>query len=417
MSLLKANSVQIGQSATATQNFTLSVPSSPDGTIKLARGNSGATTADILSVSSSGAVTINNLNNQSFRNRIINGDMRIDQRNAGSAVSWAANTNGYTVDRWKLTQNGTVASTVQRSTNVPAGQGFTNSLLLTVGTAETAVGTGNKTFGYYYMIEGYNVSDLDWGTASAKTITISFWVLSNITGTFSFSVNNTAWNRSYNSSYTITTAGAWEKKIFTVPGDTGATSIDTTNGNAIQLVFDLGFSPMYESSTANAWQGSSSYALAGCTKLSSTVGGVFYITGVQLESGSTATEFERRPIGTELALCQRYFQKTYDVETAQATATNLGMVYVGSTATGVYGLGGVQYVSNMRSIPSIRYWDGASNENKCSYIVNNSGSTSFVANTNLAFAPYNISTRGFLVGANIAANSGSYIHYTANSEL
>jgi hypothetical protein len=145
--------------------------------------------------------------------------------------------------------------------------------------------------------------------------------------------------------------------------------------------------------------------------------GTWTIDNVQLEAGSTATNFERRPIGTELALCQRYFQKTYDVETAQATATNLGVVYVGSTATGVYGLGGVQYVSNMRSIPSILYWDGAGNENKCSYIVNASGSTSFVANTNLASAPYNISTRGFLVGANITVNSGSYIHYTANSEL
>jgi hypothetical protein len=344
MSLLKANSVQIGQSATATQNFTLSVPSSPDGTIKLARGNSGATTADILSVSSSGAVTINNLNNQSFRNRIINGDMRIDQRNNGAAVSWAANTNGYTVDRWKLTQNGTVTSTVQRSTNVPAGQGFTNSLLLTVGTAETAVGTGNKTFGYYYMIEGYNVSDLGWGTASAKTITISFWVLSNITGTFSFSVMNTAWNRSYNSSYTITTAGAWEKKTFTIAGDTGATSIDTTNGNAIQIVFDLGFSPMYESSTANTWQGSSSYALAGCTKLSSTLGGVFYIAGVQLEAGPSATEFERRPYQTEMMLCRRYF-----------TILPMGLAKSPNAWNGGAGPMNSQPYGAMRSQPSLTY--------------------------------------------------------------
>jgi hypothetical protein len=324
MSLLKANSVQIGQSATATQNFTLSVPSSPDGTIKLARGNSGATTDDVLTVNASGAVTINNLNNQSFRNRIINGDMRIDQRNAGAAVSWAANTAGYTVDRFKITQNGSVTSTIQRSTNVPAGQGFTNSLLLTVGTAEPAVGTGDKTFGYYYMLEGYNVSDLGWGTASAKTITISFWVLSNVIGTYSFSVMNTSFSRSYNSSYTITTLGAWEKKTFTIPGDTGATSIDTTNGNAIQLVFDLGFSPIYETSTANTWLAPGAYALAGCTKLSSTVGGVFYIAGVQLEAGSTATEFERRPIGTELALCQRYYENvgTYISTTSWTAIVN-----------------------------------------------------------------------------------------------
>jgi hypothetical protein len=262
-----------------------------------------------LSVNSSGAVTINNLNNQSFRNRIKNGDCRVDQRNGGASVAWAANTNGYTIDRWKLTQNGTVASTVQRSTVVPTGQGFTNSLLTTITTAETAVGTGNKTGGYYYMLEGYDTSDFGWGTASAQTITISFWVRSSVVGTYSFSVMNTAFNRSYNSSYTITTANTWEKKIFTIPGDTGATSMDTTNGIALSLVFDLGFSPMYESSTANAWQGSSSYALSGCTKLSSTVGATFYLTGLQLEVGTAATEFERRPYGTELALCQRYYNR------------------------------------------------------------------------------------------------------------
>jgi hypothetical protein len=261
-----------------------------------------------------------------FRNRIKNGDCRLDQRNAGASVTWAANTNGYTIDRWKLTQNGTVASTVQRSTVVPTGQGFTNSLLTTITTAETAVGTGNKTAGYYYMLEGYDTSDFGWGTASAQTITISFWVRSSVVGTYSFSVMNTAFNRSYNSSYTITTANTWEKKIFTIPGDTGATSMDTTNGIALSLVFDLGFSPMYESSTANAWQGSSSYALSGCTKLSSTVGATFYLTGLQLEAGSTATDFERRPIGTELALCQRYYQKTYELGTAPGTVTLVGAI-------------------------------------------------------------------------------------------
>ena len=410
-------------STTLAGDFTISQGTGTLGTTGATLGTyGGATSVPVLAINAKGQVTSTGTaaitsGLTGFRNRIVNGDMRIDQRNAGASVAWAANTSGYTIDRFKNTQNGSVASTVQRSTTVPTGYGFTNSLFTTVTTAEPAVATGNKTFGYYYNLEGYNVSDLGWGTASAQTITISFWVRSSVTGTFSFSVNNTAYARNYNTSYAISSANTWEKKTFTIPGDTGATSIDTTNGNAIQLIFDLGFSTTYEGSTANTWLATGAYALSGCTKLSSTLNATWYITGLQLEAGSTATEFERRPIGTELDLCQRYFQKTYDVETAQATATNLGVVYVGSTATGVYGLGGVQYVSNMRSIPSIRYWDGAGNENKCSYIVNGSGSTSFVANTNLASAPYNISTRGFLVGANITANSGSYIHYTANSEL
>jgi hypothetical protein len=243
-----------------------------------------------------------------FRNRIINGDMRIDQRNGGTSVAWAANTAGYTVDRFKQTQNGAVASTIQQTTDVPAAQGFTSSLSRIITTAEPAVASGNKTCGYYYMLEGYNVSDFLWGTASAKPITISFWVKSSVTGTFSFSVMNTTFTRSYNSSYSISSANTWEKKTFTVPGDTGATAIDKTNGNGIQLVFDLGFSSIYESSTANTWQGSISYALAGCVKLSSTLGATFYLTGLQLESGSTATPFETRFIGNELAMCQRYYE-------------------------------------------------------------------------------------------------------------
>jgi hypothetical protein len=366
-------------------------------------------------VNASGGVVIGNLlNSQSFKNRIINGDMRIDQRNNGAAVSWAANTNGYTIDRWKLTQNGTVASTVQRSTNVPTGQGFTNSLLLTVGTAETAVGTGNKTFGYYYMIEGYNVSDLGWGTASAKTITISFWVLSNITGTFSFSVMNTAWNRSYNSSYTITTAGAWEKKTFTVAGDTGATAMDTTNGNALSLVFDLGFSPMYESSTANAWQGSSSYALAGCTKLSSTLGGVFYIAGVQLEVGATATDFERRPFATELAYCQRYYQKTYELGTAPGTATTVGAInYV---ATGTYQDLNDRLMVEMRGIPStVRIFNphtGTSGE-----VRNYSNSTNYAATINGGAGQ--TSSKQTMFRTSVLASSANELtyHLTVDAEL
>ena len=245
----------------------------------------------------------------SFKNRIYNGDMRIDQRNNGASVAWAANTSGYTIDRFKNVQNGSVASTVQRSTTVPTGYGFTNSLFTTVTTAEPAVATGNKTFGYYYNIEGYNVSDLGWGTAAARTITISFWVRSSVTGTFAFSVMNTSYARSYNTSYSIGSANTWEKKTFTIPGDTGATSINTTNGNAIQLVFDLGFSTQYETSTANTWLASGAYALSGCVKLSSTLNATWYLTGLQLEPGSAATEFERRPIGTELALCQRYYLK------------------------------------------------------------------------------------------------------------
>jgi hypothetical protein len=303
MSLLKSNSVQIGQSATATQNFTLSVPSSPDGTIKLARGNSGATTQDILSVNSSGAVTINNLNNQSFRNRIINGDMRIDQRNAGASVTPA--TGAYTLDRWSYYSTQASKFTVQRNAgSVTPPAGYTNYMGITSTSAFSIAASD-----YFIMtqaIEGFNVSDLSFGTANAKSITISFWVYSSLTGTFGGVIENSNQTRAYPFSYTISSANTWEQKSVTIAGDTTGTWV-TDNGLGLWLMFSLGAGSTY-AGTAGAWVGSQKLGVTGAVSVVGTNGATFYITGVQLEQGSTATEFERRPIGTELALCQRYLQ-------------------------------------------------------------------------------------------------------------
>lgn len=303
MSLLKANSVQIGQSATATQNFTFSVPSSPDGTIKLARGNSGATTADILSVSSSGAVTINNLNNQSFRNRIINGDMRIDQRNAGASVSVGA-TGAYTLDRWSYYSTQASKLTVQRNAgSVTPPVGFTNYMGFTSTSAFSLAASD-----YFIMtqaIEGFNVSDLSFGTANAKTITLSFWVYSSLTGAFGGAIENSSQARAYPFSYTISSANTWEQKSVTIAGDTTGTWV-TDNGLGLWLMFSLGTGSAF-AGTAGAWVSSQKLGTTGTTSVVGTNGATWYITGVQLEVGSVATEFERRPYGTELALCQRYY--------------------------------------------------------------------------------------------------------------
>jgi hypothetical protein len=192
---------------------------------------------------------------------------------------------------------------------------------------------------------------------------------------------NTAFNRSYNISYTITTDNTWEKKIFTIPGDTGATSINTTTGIAISLVFDLGFSPMYESATANAWQGSSSYALSGCTKLSSTVGATFYLTGLQLEVGSTATDFERRPIGTELALCQRYFEKSVGQAvaiTASGQNTLIANVPSASIGNGVYYYN-AKFLVTKRTSPTLTTYPYTTPSNTTA--LSNDVGTDFAANS------------------------------------
>jgi hypothetical protein len=236
-----------------------------------------------------------------FRNRIINGGMVIDQRNAGASVTATADI--FCVDRWAIGFGSPVnAFTAQQSATAPVG--FTNSLVITAGTGASASTTGYAVL--RQAIEGYNISDLNFGSANAKTITISFWVRSSLTGTFGLSIRNEAGNRAYGATYTISSANTFEYKTVTIPGDTSGTWA-TTNGFGIHLFFDLGAGSNYDI-PAGSWQsGSNMFGVEGTVKLTETTGATFYITGVQLEVGSVATPFERRPFGMELALCQRYY--------------------------------------------------------------------------------------------------------------
>ena len=234
-----------------------------------------------------------------FKNRIINGAMMIDQRNAGASVTITTGTD-YVVDRFFGQGSITSKFTAQQSSTVPTG--FKNSLLFT-SSAATTPGASD----YYYFaqpIEGLNVYDLAWGTASASTVTLSFWVRSSLTGTFSGAVLNSATNRSYAFTYTINAANTFEQKTVTIAGDTSGTWL-TTNGTGILLRFALGAGSSFLQ-TANAWSTGNVVGATGTTQLISASGATFYITGVQLEKGSTATSFDYRPYGTELALCQRY---------------------------------------------------------------------------------------------------------------
>ena len=235
---------------------------------------------------------------QGFRNRIINGDMRIDQRNAGSSINPS---NGqYATDRWKMYVSQTSKLTAQQSSTAPAG--FTNSLLITSSSAYS-VGS-SELFAVAQMIEGVNTADLGWGSASAKTVTVSFWVRSSLTGTFGGSLVNGGYSRSYPFTYTISSANTWEQKSVTIAGDTSGTWLTDTSAG-IRVWFGLGVGSTY-SGTAGSWAGTEYESATGATSVVGTNGATWYITGVQLEVGSVATEFERRPYGTELALCQRY---------------------------------------------------------------------------------------------------------------
>lgn len=239
-----------------------------------------------------------------FKNRIINGAMVIDQRNAGALVSGAL-AGSYVLDRWKFWVNGgggSAAYTVQQSTISPAG--FTNSIAITQTASHSPVTTQYNAIAQY--IEGYNVADFGWGEAGATAVTLSFWVRSSLTGTFGGAVSNSSQARSYPFTYTISSANTWEYKTITIPGDTTGTWNKNTSAG-ILLFWQLGVGSTYLGTATGAWQAATYLGATGATQITATNGATFYITGVQLEKGATATSFDYRDYGRELALCQRYF--------------------------------------------------------------------------------------------------------------
>ena len=278
----------------------------------------GTVNADTLVTSTSGGI-LGAGNASIMKNRIINGAMVIDQRNAGALVNPAVNATYY-LDRWKYTGSQSSKFSIgQNAGSVTPPVGFTNYLGVTSLSAYS-VAAGDFFF-LSQVIEGYNVADLGWGTANAKTITISFQAYSSLTGTFGGCLLNSANNRSYPFTYSIPVANTWTTVSVTVAGDTSGTWV-TNNGAGLYVLFNLGAGSTY-SGTAGSWSGNTYYSATGATSVVGTNGATFYITGVQLEVGSSATGFEYRQYQQELALCQRYGQKTpsVDVEMYAITST------------------------------------------------------------------------------------------------
>lgn len=337
-----------------------------------------------------------------FTNRIINGAMTISQYNGTSSVTPTGA--AYLVDRWQvIPSQSSKLSFQQNAGSVTPPVGFTNYL------GATSLSNYALLAGDYFLltqkIEGFNSADLGWGTANAKTVTVSFWVRSSLTGTFGFILRNGAGNRVYPASYTISSANTWEFKTVTVAGDTTGTW-STDNSIGLELDFGLGVASNI-SNTAGAWT-TGGLGTTGATSVVGTNGATFYITGVQLEVGSNATSFEYRPINTELAMCQRYYEKSYNRNTVPGTVATGGCTQIeGAAATTMFT--GIFFKTTKRADPTVTL-----------YSTNNGASGQIEINgaTNIAGSVQHASEQGFTGGG---TNGSSFvwirIQYTASAEL
>ena len=275
-----------------------------------------------------------------LKNRIINGDMRINQRGFTGTPTDGA----YTLDRWYADMGAASKYTVsQNAGSVTPPAGFVNYLGVTSSSAYSISAT--DIFTISQKIEGYNISDLAWGTASAKTVTLSFLVYSSLTGTFGGTLRNNGNSRNYPFTYSIPTANTWTQISVTIAGDTSGTWL-TTNGNGLVVAFGLGVGSTY-SGTAGAWTSSTVFSATGATSVVGTNGATFYITGVQLEQNTSATPFERRLYNQELANCQRYYTQIAVSDNVGQNGGNNGSGY--QVYTSMY----FAFKQTMRSAPTI----------------------------------------------------------------
>jgi len=334
---------------------TVALTSSPtfSGTVTATTVTSPAATALTLQSAGTTAITVDTSQNATFagtvnmsssflRNRIINGNMVIDQRNAGA--SFTATNNSYMVDRYVYYATQASKFTAGQNLNsVTPPAGYSNYLGFQVSSSYSVSSTD------YFIcdqpIEGYNVFDLAWGTANAKTVTLSFQVYSSLTGTFGGSLQNSAQNRSYPFTYTISSANTWTSINITITGDTIGTWV-TNNGVGIRVNFSLGTGSS-ASGAAGSWAGANYWSATGATSVVGTSGATFYITGVQLEQGSIATPFERPLYSKQLADCERYYQTVATIIRSPAAVQVFQFISFNATmrTAPTVALGSVSYVN------------------------------------------------------------------------
>lgn len=360
-----------------------------------------------------------------LRNRVINGGMQIDQRNAGASV--AITTTAalvYLVDRFGYYVTQASKLTAQQNAGaVTPPVGFSNYLGFTSTSAYSVVAA--DLFLLEHKIEANNTADLAWGTVNAKAVTLSFQVYSSLTGTFGGAINSAGGTYTYPFSYNIPVANTWTTVSIQIPGPTSGTWGTGVNGS-IQINFGLGVGST-GSGTAGSWVASSVFSVTGAVSVVGTNAATWYVTGVQLEAGSVATTFEQRPYGMELALCQRYYEKSFDIGTAPANGSNLTSfsTNVGTTiiidpyrttllANSYPGRNTLKFKVSKRVAPACSVYGNSSG---CPYKYGGSGNGWLTANFGLSSTTEGMEFTNEYDGTTTLYNSYVELHWAANSEL
>ena len=358
------------------------------------------------------------------RNIIINGDQKIAQR--GTTAKLATTSATYKcVDRWKTDIDGSGGGDFYHaqtgygtsiSADVPTGQGFDYSSKITVNTsASQPSGTSNR-HQFYTQIEKQDVYHLEWGTSTAKTCTLSFWVKSSVTGThIAYIRHYGGTTQSYYTNYTINSANTWEKKVITLTGPTSGGNVVGTTDNGILIEFTLGVSSGNETGTLREWTDSGTIrAASGSVYLPENAGATWYITGIQFEVGSQATPFEHRSFGDELALCQRYYCHTYSygvypgANYNNTSTARQGMIFSYRQRDNNYQAFSWSMPVAMRAVPTQTMYSMVGTAGKASGSV-----TDYDINTN---SPHNGSSGVMAYGTNTIADDG-YVHFVLDAEL
>ena len=334
-----------------------------------------------------------------LRNRIINGAQTIDQRNAGAAVT-VNNTGLYITDRF-IVEDGTTTGVLSAQQVTDAPTGYTNSLKVTATTGTGAVGASEYSV-ITQIIEGYNIYDFSWGSASAVSVTVSFWVKATTTGTYSLTLYNNGATRINPQPFTINASNTWEYKTVSIVGDTTGTWL-TNNGRGVVVNFYTTIGTTYQSSAG--WNGSSKYGVTGSTNAFVTTGNTFAITGVQLEVGSVATPFERRLYGQELYFCQRYLQRL----SPTASSTNPFLATASMfNSTVIFPSG--QFTQPMRAVPTLILEGAVSNY---AFFVMSAGT--YLTATGLTLNAVTTNTFFFIQGTVTTGATAGQISYLAGN--